>query len=315
MTDAEKAAAKAVRDIRAEQLKRRIALIADTRGEILRLLKLAQDRIQARIAAQPSEAERWLLHELQAEIRRTMGEFSDQAAAKVSTAAGQAWEAGQALVDAPLAAGGMRIDGVVPLLDTRQLTAMRAFMTDRIKDVGIQAANRINTELGLVVLGAQPPATAVTRVGEVLMATSRARAITIVRTELSRVYGTASQERLTQAAAVVPGLKKQWRRSGKVHSRLYHDLADGQVQDAAKPFTLGNGVRLMHPHDPAAPAGETINCGCVALPWKAEWDVATPGRRRYSELEMQGNPIKRDIQEAIDNGKSVGALLAGRQAA
>lgn len=306
---------KQIRDIRAEQLKRRTRLIADTRGEILRLLKLAQERITARIALQPSEAERWLLHELQAEIRRAMTEFSDQAAAKVSTAAGQAWEAGQALIDAPLSAAGLRIDGLVPVLDTRQLIAMRAFMTDRIKDVGIQAANKINTELGLVVLGAQPPVKAVTRIAEILKTTSRARAITIVRTELARVYGTASQERLTQAVAVVPGLKKQWRRSGKVHSRIYHDLADGQVVDADKPFKLGNGLRLMFPHDPAAPAGETINCGCTALPWKADWEVATPGRRRYSELEMQGNPMKRDIQEAIDNGKSVADLMKGGKAA
>lgn len=315
MTAEERAAANAVRSIRAEQAKRRITLIADTRGEILRLLNLALERIQARIATQPSDAERWLLHDLQAEIRRTMGEFSDQAAAKVSTAAGQAWEAGQALIDAPLAAAGFRIDGLVPVLDTRQLIAMRAFMTDRIKDVGIQAANKINTELGLVVLGAQPPATAVARVTAILGETSRARAITIVRTELSRVYGTASQERLMQAAGVVPGLKKQWRRSGKVHSRIYHDLADGQVVDADKPFKLGNGLRLMFPHDPAAPAGETINCGCTALPWKADWEVATPGRRRYTELEMQGNPIKRDIQDAIDSGKSVNDLVAGGKAA
>lgn len=315
MTDAERAAAKAVRDIRAEQLKRRIALIADTRGEILRLLKLAQERIQTRIAMQPSEAERWLLHELQGEIRRAMGEFSDAAAAKVSTAAGQAWEAGQALVDAPLAAGGFRIDGLVPVLDTRQLIAMRAFYTERIKDVGIQAANKINTELGLVVLGAQPPTAAVTRVMAILGETSRARAITIVRDQVSGVYAAASQARNAQAAAVVPGLKKQWRRSGKVHSRLYHDLADGQLQDVDQPFKLGNGVRLMHPHDPAAPIGEKINCGCISIPWKKEWEVATPGRRRYSEMEMQANPIKRDLQEALDNGKSVGALLAGAKAA
>lgn len=306
---------KQIRDIRAEQAKRRTRLIVDTRGEILRLLKLAQERIATRIAAQPSDAERWVLAELQADIRRAMAEFSELAAAKVSTAAGQAWDAGQALIDAPLSAAGFRIDGLVPVLDTRQLIAMRAFMTDRIKDVGIQAANKINTELGLVALGAQPQTNAVTRVTAILGETSRARAITIVRTELSRVYGTASQERLTQAAAVVPGLRKQWRRSGKVHSRLYHDLADGQVVDAGKHFKLGNGVRLLFPHDPAAPAGETINCGCTALPWKADWEVATPGRRRYSELEMQANPMKRDLQDAIDNGKSVGALLAGGKAA
>lgn len=310
---------KAIRDIRAEALKRRTRIIADTRGEILRLLKLAEERIAARIALQPSEAERWVLADLQAEIRRAMGEFADRAAATVSTAAGQAWEAGQALVDAPLAAGGFRLDGIAPLLDTRQLVAMRAFMTDRIKDVGLQAANKINTELGLVVIGAKAPSEAITRVTAILKETSRGRAITIVRTELARVYGTASQERLLQAAGgetpIVPGLKKQWRRSGKVHSRLYHDLADGQVQDVGKPFKLGNGVTLQFPHDPAAPAGETINCGCTSLPWKADWEVATPGRKRYSEQEMQANPMKRDLQTALDEGRSVRDLIAGGKAA
>jgi len=306
---------KAFRDIRAEQAKRRPRLIADTRGEILRLLKLAEERIRTRIAMQPSEAERWLLHELQTEIRRAMGEFSDAAAAKLSTAAGAAWEAGQALIDAPLAAAGFRIDGMVPLLDTRQLMAMRAFYTDRIKDVGMQAVNKINTELGLVVLGAQPATTAVSRVTAILGETSRARAITIVRDQISGVYGIASQARNAQAAGIVPGLKKQWRRSGKVHSRIYHDLADGQIQDADKPFKLGNGVTLMFPHDPAAPIGEKINCGCTALPWMADWEVATPGRRRYTEMEMQANPMKRDIQAQIDSGKSINELLAGGKAA
>lgn len=310
---------KSVPDIRAEQLKWRTRIIADTRGEILRLLKLAEERIAARIAAQPSQAELWVLHELQAEIRRAMAEFSEQAAARISTAAGQAWEAGQALVDAPLAAAGFRIDALAPLLDTRQLVAMRAFMTDRIKDVGVQAANKINTELGLVVIGASPPANAVGRVAEILGEMSRARSITIVRSELARVYGVASQERLLQAAGgetpIVPGLRKQWRRSGKVHSRLYHDLADGQVQDADQPYKLGNGARLMFPHDPAAPPGETINCGCISLPWKADWEAAAPGRKRYTEQEMQANPIKRDLQTALDEGKSVRDLIAGGKAA
>lgn len=310
MTDASQ-----FRGARAEQAKRRPRLIADTRAEILRLLAEAEQRIRTRLAAQPSDAEVWLLGELQNEIRRTMADFADRAATQVSTAAGAAWTAGQDLIDAPLLAAGFRIDGTVPLLDPRQLVAMRAFITDRIRDVGIQAANKINTELGLVVIGASPPATAVMRVAQILAETSRKRAITIVRTELSRVYGIASQQRLVQAAGVVPGLKKQWRRSGKVHSRIYHDLADGQVVDAAKPFELGNGITLMFPHDPKAPVGESINCGCTALPWKAEWEVATPGRRRFTELEMQANPAKRDFQEQLDSGRSINELIAGGKAA
>lgn len=306
---------KEFRDIRAEQAKRRPRLIADTRAEILRLLALAEQRIRTRLVAQPSDAEVWLLGELQNEIRRTMADFADRATTHLSTATGAAWSAGQALIDAPLLAAGFRIDGMVPMLDTRQLVAMRAFITDRIRDVGIQAANKINTVLGLVVIGAQPPAGAVMRVAAILAETSRKRAITIVRTELSRVYGIASQQRLVQAAGVVPGLKKQWRRSGKVHSRIYHDLADGQVVDAAKPFKLGNGITLMFPHDPAAPAGESINCGCTALPWRAEWEVATPGRRRFTEQEMQANPAKRDFQEQLDSGRSMNDLIAGGKAA
>lgn len=277
MTDKEKAAAaRAAR--RAEQLTR-IHLIEDTRAEIERLLDAAGGRIAAILADQPSEAEQWLLPQLQASIRQALAEFSDQAAATLATAAGDAWQAGQALIDAPLAAGGATLAMAAPLVDTRQLLAMRAFMTDRIKDVGAQAINRINTQLGLVVLGAQPPTAAVSGVKRILGDTSRMRAITITRTELSRVYSTAAHERLLQQAESVPGLKKQWRKSGKLHPRHTHRVADGQVQDVSQPFKVG-GVAMMYPHDPKAPAAETINCGCTMLPWMASWGDAmkTPGR-------------------------------------
>lgn len=307
--------AKNFRAEREKRLQARNRLIADTRGEILRMLEEAQRQVVAILAGQPSQAELWLLPQLQKEIEQAMREFSDAASARIATAAGAAWEAGQALIDAPLAAGGVAISGIAPHLDSRQLLAMRAFMTDRIKDIGVQAVNKINTELGLTVIGAQAPADAISTITEILKQTSRDRAITIVRTELSRAYGTAAFERLRQAAEIDPGMKKQWRRSGKAHSRLTHDLADGQVQPVDKPFVLGSGVRLMFPHDPKAPAGETINCGCTLLPIKDGWEVASRGRRRYTELEMQANPMKRDIQEQLDSGKPMSAILKGAQAA
>lgn len=277
MSDQDKAAA--ARGARRAQLAQRIALIEDTRAEIERLLDAAGAQIASILAAQPSEAEQWLLPQLQASIRQALGEFGDQAAATLATASGDAWRAGQALIDAPLAAGGAALAVAVPIIDTRQLLAMRAFMTDRIKDVGVQAINRINTQLGLVVLGAQPPTAAVSGVKRILGDTSRVRAITITRTELSRVYSTAAHERLLQQAKEVPGLKKQWRKSGKLHPRHTHQVADGQVQDVNLPFKVG-GVAMMYPHDPKAPAAETINCGCTLLPWMASWGDAmkTPGR-------------------------------------
>lgn len=309
---------KVFRDLRTEQLARRTRLVANTRGEILRLLDAAGERVRLYLAAQPSDAVRWVLADLQAEIRQMMAEFGDQAAARASSTATDAWQAGQDLVDLPLEGVGYRIAGVTPLLDTGQLMAMRAFLTDRIKDVGLQAANRINTELGLTVLGAQAPTDAITRVADILKTTSRVRAITIVRTELMRSYDTAAQARLVQVGGgdnpIVPGLKKQWRRSGKTHSRLDHDLADGQVREIDKPFLVG-GVKLMYPHDPAAPAEHTINCGCTMLPWIEGWEVAAPGRRRFTAEEMRANPMKRDIQDALDAGRSLRDLAPGGKAA
>lgn len=49
-----------------------------------------------------------------------------------------------------------------------------------------------------------------------------------MRTELGRAFSAAAQERMEAASKIVPGLKKQWRRSGKLHPRIHHDLADGR---------------------------------------------------------------------------------------
>lgn len=43
-------------------------------------------------------------------------------------------------------------------------------------------------------------------------------------------------------------MKKQWRRSGKVHSRATHDLADGQVVGVDEKFQVG-GEELRFPRD------------------------------------------------------------------
>lgn len=312
MTDKEKN--KAFNAARREVLKQRSAIQADTRAEIVRLLKVALDQIAITLAGQPSDYQLWALPKLQAEINRVLAEFGERGAAVIGTAAGTAWQAGQDLIDKPLDAGGIRIAPMVPHLDTRQLMAMRTFMTDRIKDIGVQAANKINSALGLVVIGAQSPGDVIGQVSVILGDPSRQRATTIVRTELGRVFAVASNERMLQASQHVPGLQKQWRRSGKIHSRLHHDAADGQVQDTDKPFVIHSprgSVKLMYPHDPKAPAAETINCGCISLPYMAHWNMATPGRKPYSENELALSPTKRMLNDGL-NGPTVSQLLAGK---
>lgn len=273
------------RKARAAVVRGRTELLVDTNKEIVRLLKEADARIRVILAGQPTDYQQWALPRLQREIAQALAQFGDSAAAEISTAAGRAWQLGQDLVDKPLDAGGfhvLRATIALQAIDVRQLQAMRAFMTDRIKNVALEAANKINAELGLVVIGAQGPSDAIGATTHILGEVSRARARTIVRTELARVFGVASFERLSQAAKIVPGLKKQWRKSGKAHPRPHHDVIDGQLRDIGEPFTVkpfGKAVvNLMFPHDPTAPASEVINCGCIALPFKADWQVEHPGR-------------------------------------
>jgi hypothetical protein len=266
-----------------------VSLMRGTRDELVSLLQHAQRAIVEIIAGQPTDYERWSLPRLSAEIRRELAQFGEQGAARISGAAGRAWELGEQLVDTPLEAGGVRLAAFAPAIDARSLSAMRAFMVDRIKGIGLDAANKITAELGLVVIGARSPSDAVGAVTRILGETSRARATMIVRTELGRVFSLAAQERMQAAAERLPGLRKQWRRSGKVHPRPHHDLADGQIRPVDEPFVLRPlgrpPVELMYPRDPAAPPSETINCGCVSLPVMERWEVSARGRKAGSAFE------------------------------
>lgn len=269
MTDAERRRAMdaAARAVHREQ----VALQADTYNEIVRLLNDALSKIKAALADEPSDFQRWQLPQLQREIERVLNQMSTQAGQAAGEAMGRSWEQGQAVVDKPLSAAGVRVAAVAPVLDVQRLFAMRAFATDRIKDIGVQAANRINTQLGLVVIGAQTPAEATTEVTRILGEPSRERAMRIVKTELGRAYSAATQLRMEQVIAIAPGMKKRWRRSNKKHPRLHHHDAHGQVRAVKEPFDILaprlGVVKMLFPRDPAAPVGEVINCGCVAEPY------------------------------------------------
>ena len=271
--------AKEFRKARGAAVKARTRLLTDTRKEIVRQLGEARDQVAKILAGQPTDYQRWSLPRLQAEIDQALGTFSQEAGAQISGAAGRAWELGQDLVDKPLEAAGFQVRSAMQAIDTRQLQAMRSFMTGRIKDIAVKAANGINSQLGLVVIGAQSPSGAIGAVTKILGEQSRKRATTIVRTELNRAFHVAAHERLKDAATKVPGMQKQWRKSGKRHPRLSHAAIDGQVQDVGRPFVLkGGSVKIMFPGDPRAPAGETINCGCTVLPHKSDWKVQHAGR-------------------------------------
>ncbi len=291
---------KRLRVVRTEAAAVRTKIQRDTFGEIERLLTVANERARLTLASAPTEWERYHLPQLQKSIRQTLDELALQAGRAVNSAAGRAWEAGADLIERPLEAGGIRISAVLPQLDTQQLLSMRTFMTDKMRDISMTVANRINTQLGLVAIGAQSPGDAIGSIAG-LFEGGRGRAITVVRTELGRAFSTAAYERQQQAVEILPGLQRQWRRSGKVHSRFHHDAADGQIQSVDQPFRLHTPrgvVLLRYPRDPQGPAGETINCGCESLPHMAHWDMSSPKKKAFTSEELARSRSKRELEEA-----------------
>lgn len=310
MTDAERD-----REYRRAQnaiLKRRAALLKQTQAEVVELLKRASRDIKLVLAEAPSEYQAWYLPQLQAEIDRATTWLGNQSATVLTGAADEAWSLGQAFVTEPLAAGGLSLVGKIPLLDPSQLLAMRAFMVDRIKDVSAVAASAIKSELGMVVIGERPISDAIGNVQKHLGDASRTRATTIARTEVSRVFGVAANDRIQQAVEAGVEMDKVWRRSGKLHPRISHALADGQRVAHDQPF-LVDGVAIMYPHDPAAPASHTINCGCVMIPRPRGWASTKPDHKPFTEDELRRNPKLREIVEGKD-GPTLRALDTQRAA-
>lgn len=274
-------------------LKEKVRLLKNADDEILRILETALQRVRSILAGQPSDYQQWQLPQVEREIERELAGMRGRAQALAGRAAGTMWQGGIDSVDRPLAAGGFSINGVVPQLSSRQLDAMRNFMTDRLRDATAEGINQINTQLGLTVIGTQSPSDAVTNITRILGEGTRDRARTIVAHNLGTVYSTAAQER-AQAASKVIAMRKVWRRSGKRKQRPGHALADGQSREIDEPFDIPNKdgviVKMMMPHDPKAPIGETINCGCTALYKPAGWKSTKPDRAPFRPDELKNNP-------------------------
>jgi uncharacterized protein with gpF-like domain len=225
---------------------------------------------------------------------------------------------GRELVDRPLAATADQearlteaLGWMSTLFGVSQRTrdwvqGMASFLTSKAAGIAADLRQRINSELGRAAAGLIAPNEATTAI-EGLLETSRSRANTIVRTELGRVFSTAAQATMEQAVgAGVAGLQKQWRRSGKLHSRPDHDLADGQVVAVDQPFVVG-GEELMFPRDPNGSAGNTINCGCAQLPWMASWTMSHPGAVPITAAEQAADPGKRLVEEVRQADRSRGS--------
>lgn len=294
---------------RKAQIKQAILIQRDTAKEITALLAEARRKVEMQLAVLPTDYQQWYLPQIKAQIQAHLQEFNRQAGNVITLGADKSWNTGIDLIDAPVAAGGVVISQALPQINPTLLTAMKDFLTSRIHDISIETANKINGALANVLIGVQSPGEAIGSIAG-LVEGGRGRAITITRTELGRAFSIAGQQRLDQAREYLPGMKKQWRRSGKLHSRLTHDAADGQIRETDKPFDVG-GEQLMYPRDPKGSAKNTINCGCISIPIMEHWEVRNPDRLQFTDEELRLSAQKQHMQKALNaqaRGENVGIL-------
>lgn len=295
MTDAERTA-KFLRE-REARLRDDARGKRETAAELKRHLMDAARIILEALGNAPSDYKRWQLTALQREVQRALAAVTQPATESLLAGIARSWDAGAALIDAPLAAAGVEITAQLVALDPRTLNAMREFGAERMKDITAKVAQRINSEIAQAAIGTQTPFQAAQKVSAIVEEGGLRRATTVVRDGLGRAYSTAAQQRQEQAKEVLPQMQKQWRRSGKLHSRHSHDAIDGQIRDVDKPFDLAGGVQLMFPRDPQGPIEETINCGCTSLPFMASWKMTRPGRQAFTKDEIADDRNKRALAE------------------
>ena len=123
-------------------------------------------------------------------------------------------------------------------------------------------------------------------------------------TELLRAHSVAQQESFMQSPAVV---SKMWRHSGwRQYSRQNHIDMDGQTVRKEDPFVLVGEEGIfypMYPRDESLPAGESINCGCIAEPIVDEryYEMSEEDRRRMQEAEVN----RMNAEYEFQNGKQM----------
>ena len=245
----------------------------DTLKMVMDLLSTAETQIKNVLLNGTTDYQNFFLTEIEKQIKEIIQTFTSQAINIIKNEINKEWETGQELIIASLLASGVRI--MLPSLDVSLLFNLQKVTTDKIAGLSAEIVNKINTQLGLSLIGAQGLETTIANVGE-LISDERSRARRIVYTELGTVYNAAANERFNQASEVVPELGKMWIKSKKAHPRENHVAIHRQLANKDGYFTIQGKkgeIKAKYPKDPSLPIGERINCGCSMIPYHPDWGL------------------------------------------
>jgi len=239
------------------------------------------------VSAAPDTYQPERLRLLDARLRALGQAVADRYTAAVAGTETRAAALGQALTAEPLMASGDL--GFTPQASRRQFEIARAWHASLISGAIGDTINAISSDLRAGLLRGASTFEIARQVTAKLDApgpfgslATRAEAIT--RTEIGRITALAQQASLTEAARVVPGLKKMWQHSGNLgrYVRTGHLEADGQVVAVDAPFRVRPSVvgarsafeLIQYPRDPMASPENSVFCSCVSLPWREDYAEA-----------------------------------------
>lgn len=250
-------------------LRRRTLLEDAAVREQLRILRAARRDILAAMV-DAGAFDRWRLSVLLGVIDREIAQ--GLAAAQLATA--QVIERGFGLgTEFATAAIGVQ-PGLVGV--SRELfRAVVEVTTDQVRDVWGELGSKLKMLVRRAALGVTDPYRAMRALSKIIRdpkTFGRAfwRAETIIRTEVNRTFGLASQSELERGAKAGVKLRKWWLTAGDERVRDSHRQAGEDYPEAAAIpwdgfFEVGDD-RLLHPLDPNGSPEETIRCRCVAVP-------------------------------------------------
>jgi hypothetical protein len=184
---------------------------------------------------------------------------------------------GQQSIDNPLGTlqGNFFIPSPQQVTSIAQFRVLVDLVNTNLVSMSNTAASQIVNVVRMTALGNGSSFEAMRQISQILGITSprsgreivrgiTARGERVLRTELNRAFNMSAHDRMMTLDRELGGLEKQWMATGDSRTRQSHLDAHGQRVRVDKQFTVG-GVKMLHPHDPKAPAREVVNCRCRGI--------------------------------------------------
>lgn len=269
-----------------------------TDDELANLKALLDTARKDTIDALSKATKDWQVKDRQAildQLDQALGRFQSGATVGLQNLSSVAWAAGAEITS------GVNVS-TLPHIDTKALSIALMTSPDLITNIRQDIRDSVATQLRLAMLGQASPLDLMkalgTTTGKGVFASAFARGEAIYRTEVGRIFQTAAHARALQLEAQLPGWQKEWHAVHDSRTRFDHVKADGQRVGVNEPFDIG-GYKAQYPHDPNLPARESVNCRCISIPVRPEWDFIRPQSDTVTPEGEAANDVNRFLSDAL----------------